>query len=73
MELLDEALALAEPGGLIRIFVDEGAPMARLLYEGLSEGVRPDSVRQLLAAFLSTNRSRPTPARGKAGAGLRSL
>jgi LuxR family maltose regulon positive regulatory protein len=33
IELLDEALTLAEPGGFIRVFVDEGAPMARLLYE----------------------------------------
>ena len=51
VELLDEALALAEPGGFIRIFVDEGAPMARLLREALSRGVRPDYVRRLLAAF----------------------
>jgi LuxR family maltose regulon positive regulatory protein len=48
---LDEALTLAEPGGFIRIFVDEGAPMARLLREALSRGVRPEYVRRLLAAF----------------------
>ncbi len=51
VEVLDEALALAEPGGFIRIFVDEGAPMARLLRESLSRGVRPEYVRRLLAAF----------------------
>jgi LuxR family maltose regulon positive regulatory protein len=51
VELLDEALASAEPGGFIRIFVDEGAPMARLLREALSRGVRPEYVRRLLAAF----------------------
>jgi LuxR family maltose regulon positive regulatory protein len=51
VELLDEALALAQPGGFIRIFVDEGAPMARLLYEACSRGVHPDYVRQLLAAL----------------------
>jgi LuxR family maltose regulon positive regulatory protein len=51
MELLDEALTLAEPGGFIRLFVDEGAPMARLLYEALSHGVHPGYVRQLLAAY----------------------
>jgi len=50
-QLLDEALTLAEPGGFIRIFVDEGAPMARLLYEALSHGVHPGYVRQLLAAY----------------------
>ena len=48
---LNEALTLAEPGGFIRIFVDEGAPMARLLREALSRGVRPEYVRRLLAAF----------------------
>jgi ATP/maltotriose-dependent transcriptional regulator MalT len=28
LALLDESLALAEPGSFIRLFVDEGAPMA---------------------------------------------
>ena len=51
MEALDEALASAEPGGFIRIFVDEGAPMARLLREALSRGCHPAYVRRLLAAF----------------------
>ena len=48
---LEEALILAEPGGFIRIFVDEGPPMARLLYESLSSEILPDYVRRLLAAF----------------------
>jgi LuxR family maltose regulon positive regulatory protein len=51
VELLDEALAMAEPGGFIRLFVDEGAPMARLLYEACSRGVHAGYVRRLLAAF----------------------
>jgi len=51
VELLDAALASAEPGGFIRVFLDEGAPMARLLREALSRGVRPEYVRRLLAAF----------------------
>ena len=54
---LERALSLAEPGGFIRIFVDEGLPMARLLHvilsraEALSRGIAPDYVRQLLGAF----------------------
>jgi LuxR family maltose regulon positive regulatory protein len=48
---LGDALALAEPGGFIRIFVDEGPPMARLLGEALAHGIAPDYVRRLLAAF----------------------
>jgi LuxR family transcriptional regulator, maltose regulon positive regulatory protein len=32
---LAEALALAQPQGFVRIFLDEGAPMQRLLQEGL--------------------------------------
>ncbi len=51
MTTLEQALTLAEPGGFIRIFVDEGPPMARLLYEALSRGIEPDYVRRLLAAF----------------------
>ncbi len=51
VELLDAALAVAEPGGFIRIFVDEGAPMARLLREAASRGVRPEYARRLLAAY----------------------
>ena len=51
VQLLGEALALAEPGGFIRIFVDEGAPMAQLLSEAAAHGMMPDYVGKLLAAF----------------------
>jgi len=50
-QLLGDALALAEPGGFIRIFVDEGIPMAQLLYKAAARGIMPDYVRRLLAAF----------------------
>ena len=48
---LERALVLAEPEGYLRIFVDEGPPMVRLLYEALSRGIAPDYVQRLLAAF----------------------
>jgi len=44
-------LDLAESGGFIRIFVDEGLPMLRLLSETLSQGFSPDYVRRVLNAF----------------------
>jgi LuxR family maltose regulon positive regulatory protein len=48
---LVRALTLAEPLGFLRIFVDEGSPMAKLLYKALSQEIMPDYVRRLLAAF----------------------
>ena len=56
MQLLGEALALAEPGGFIRLFVDEGPPMAQLLSEAAARGMMPDYVGKLLAAFPSCER-----------------
>jgi LuxR family transcriptional regulator, maltose regulon positive regulatory protein len=50
-QLLGDALALAEPGGFVRIFVDEGTPMARLLSEAAARGIAPDYTARLLAAF----------------------
>jgi LuxR family transcriptional regulator, maltose regulon positive regulatory protein len=67
VEVLDEALALAEPGGFIRIFVDEGAPMGRLLYEACSRGVHAGYVRQVLAAFPATEPAQAAPSRASAG------
>ena len=59
VELLDEALTLAEPGDFIRIFVDEGEPMRLLMLDFRSwidgqarEGHKPiEYVNRLLAAF----------------------
>jgi LuxR family maltose regulon positive regulatory protein len=51
VQLLGEALALAEPGGFIRLFVDEGLPMARLLSEAATHGMMPDYISKLLAVF----------------------
>jgi LuxR family maltose regulon positive regulatory protein len=51
LQVLEEALALAEPSGIIRLFVDEGPPMARLLSEAVTRGIAPEYVTKLLAAF----------------------
>ena len=48
---LEEALTLAEPGGFICIFVDEGPPIARLLRAAAARGIMPEYVGRLLAAF----------------------
>ena len=51
VQLLGDALSLAEPGGFVRTFVDEGTPMARLLAEAAARGIMPDYTGKLLAAF----------------------
>ncbi len=64
VQVLTEALAMAEPGGFIRLFLDEGALMAQLLSEAASRGIMPDYVSRLLAAFEAEKRNskdRPDP------------
>jgi LuxR family maltose regulon positive regulatory protein len=48
---LARALALAEAEGAIRLFVDQGPPMARLLAQAAARGIAPDATARLLAAF----------------------
>jgi LuxR family transcriptional regulator, maltose regulon positive regulatory protein len=48
---LERALTLAEPEGYVRMFVDEGPPMAILLQHAAKHGIAPTYVRQLLTAF----------------------
>jgi LuxR family maltose regulon positive regulatory protein len=51
MAALGDALVIAAPEGFVRVFVDEGPPMARLLYKALSQDMAPAYVSRLLAAF----------------------
>lgn len=55
LPLLADSLTLAEPGGFIRIFVDEGISMARLLSEAAARGIMPDYTGKLLAVFEAEN------------------
>ena len=48
---LERALTLAAPEGYVRVFLDEGQPMAALLHEAHSHGIAPGYVATLLAAF----------------------
>jgi LuxR family maltose regulon positive regulatory protein len=48
---LERALTLAEPEGYTRIFLDEGMPMARLLYRAAQRGIMPEYTGRLLGAF----------------------
>jgi LuxR family maltose regulon positive regulatory protein len=56
---LQQALTLAEPEGYVRVFVDEGPPMAVLLEKAAKHGIAPNSVRQLLTAFGSAEDRTP--------------
>jgi LuxR family maltose regulon positive regulatory protein len=58
---LEEALTLAEPGGFIRLFVDEGAPMAQLLAAAVTRAIMPAYVNKVLAAFASSSPVASTP------------
>ena len=49
VQLLCEALAIAAPGGFIRLFVDEDPPMAHLLSAAEARGMLLDYTRKLLA------------------------
>jgi len=58
VQLLFDALALAEPGGFIRLFVDEGMPMAQLLSDAAAHGIMPDYIGKLLAVFEAEEQKR---------------
>ena len=48
---LERALLLSEPGGYIRLFLDEGEPMLALLRQAHARGIAPGYVATLLSAF----------------------
>jgi len=61
MPVLEEALDLAEPGGFVRLFVDEGTPMVDLLSAAAALGIRPVYASRLLAEFNAEQRKMPIP------------
>jgi LuxR family maltose regulon positive regulatory protein len=57
---LRRALTMAEPEGYFRLFVDEGAPMTRLLKAAEAADISPTYVRRLLAADDVTDQQAPS-------------
>ncbi|MCG8352972.1 MAG: LuxR C-terminal-related transcriptional regulator, partial [Chloroflexales bacterium] len=56
LAMLGRVLALAEPEGYVRTFVDLGSPLAALLRQAKSAGAPPHYTSRLLAAFAHTER-----------------
>lgn len=55
---LERALTLAKPGKWVRIFVDEGPPMAELLKEVAAKGIEQGYDNELLAALNADSKLR---------------
>jgi LuxR family maltose regulon positive regulatory protein len=53
LQTLNQAFTLAEPEGYQRIFVDEGEPMARLLYKAVAQSISPAYCNKLLNVLLA--------------------
>jgi LuxR family maltose regulon positive regulatory protein len=51
MTKVERALTLSEAEGFVRVYVDEGPGMARLLHEAAAREIAPEYARGLLAAF----------------------
>ncbi|MGA2380337.1 MAG: LuxR C-terminal-related transcriptional regulator [Spirochaetia bacterium] len=58
LRVLVETMELAEGGGFIRLFLDEGAPMARLLSVAAARGIMPAYVGKLQTAFAAEKQNR---------------
>jgi LuxR family maltose regulon positive regulatory protein len=48
---LERSLALAEPEGYVRMYLNEGKPMAKLLHKAILHNIVPDYASNLLIAF----------------------
>jgi LuxR family maltose regulon positive regulatory protein len=51
LDALERALTLAEPEGYVRIFLEEGSIMEALLQEAAKQGVAPNYISRIRAAF----------------------
>jgi LuxR family maltose regulon positive regulatory protein len=60
LDALERALALAEPGGFVHMFVAKGEPMERLLYQAAARGIKANYAGTLLAAFPTVEAPAPS-------------
>ena len=58
---LDRALSLAQPEGYVRTFLDEGEPMAKLLYQAQAHRGGTGYVSELLSAVSHPSEEAPLP------------
>lgn len=58
---LARALDLAEPGGYVRTFVQEGPAVAELLFDAATQGIHAPYARRLLASFAASPTAAPAP------------
>ena len=64
LEFLADALRMAKPQGLVRVFVDFGISLAPLLREAISHGDEPDYARKLLDLIQAEESQRQKRAKG---------
>lgn len=67
LDYVEQALSIGEPEDYIRVFVDEGPPMFRLLREARVRGMAPEYTDRLLAAFPTSADGRDSSASPPAG------
>jgi LuxR family maltose regulon positive regulatory protein len=65
LDLLAQALALAEPEGFLRVFIDHGTPMRDLLRHAIARGLAGESARRVLAGFDAPPPRQPAPPAGR--------
>jgi LuxR family maltose regulon positive regulatory protein len=63
MQVLSDVLALAEPGGFIRLFLDEGPPMQQLLLRLEADRGTHQYIQKLLVAFGKQEDTHPSSLR----------
>jgi LuxR family maltose regulon positive regulatory protein len=61
LAILDRAISLAQPEGYVRTFLDEGEPMAKLLYQAQAHQVAAGYASELLSAVGQATGTTPPP------------